>query len=517
MTLSGHPERAARCVSVGPRQRPAVTKRGAPPTMARHVGCRAGRVAAACRHSVISTSHRAPPLRAQRGFLIAAGLALAFGLAFGGIEGLVTAVAGVGITRWLGPRWTIAAALVALSIATVALFVEAPLVDLYDMFAAGRPITAAAARCSGILAMTAVLEFARRARARSESSSVETGTRVGSAWRVWWVIGGFGAFALVAVFTNSHDRYITDLLIGDNHFSLFFDPGKLFARHLSLWDSIHGLGRTRNNFWPVPTGALSLVRGIGVDAITAQRLWHAGILTAAGTGAACLIRQFRSGLGPLHVITGLLYMFAPASAVTLHSSYFLLSYALAPWFAITFLKGVRSNEPWRWAAVFALLFFIPGNPNFASLIDALIPILLIAVYLVHVDRSRHWREITAWLARAGLLAVLISAAALVTTQFESDVIAGNVNGTELPAHVAQNSSWFETMRGLGWWLLYFHSDKGVELRQFGPYFTSAPIIVASVALPLLALLAIGWTRARERLLFGILMLVGAGIVVGGFP
>jgi Alpha-(1->3)-arabinofuranosyltransferase len=456
--------------------------------------------------------------------------ALAFGLLFGGLEGLLIAAGGVLLTAWRGPRLVIGASAACLAAAVVLVLTEASLTTVYDSFAVDRPIAAAAARAAGILAMVAILAFAERERDRMRfllESALPRSKQVPDARdkqvltaqsnRIWLLALTFAAVALVAVFTNSRGRYITDLLLGDNHFSLFWNPGELLGRQQSLWDPLHGLGRTRNNFWPVPTGFMWLIRSVGVPAIVAQRLWHAAILAAAGIGMAVLLRQFRPRVGTEHAVSGLVYMFVPISAVTLHSSYFLLSYGLAPWFATVFLRGVRTERPWRWAAVFALLFFVPGNPNYASLLYALIPVAFTAIYVVHIERSTRWRDVMAWIGRALLLSAIVSAAGLVTTHYEADVVAANLNQTELAEHTAQNSSWFESLRGLGWWLVYFRISRVVALHQFAPYFTSWPAILTSVAVPLLAFVTLGWNRARERLLFGLLTVVGAAIVVGGFP
>jgi arabinofuranan 3-O-arabinosyltransferase len=335
---------------------------------------------------------------------------------------------------------------------------------------------------------------------------------------LWPCVLFLATAAAVAVFTNSPGAYVNDVLVGDNFYSFFAEPWKLLARNAWLWDSVHGLGRTRSNFVPVPLAALGGLRALGASTFVTERLWHVALLTSAGAGMLAVVRLFRPRVGLAHVVAALVYMFGPYSALYLIPSAYFLGYALAPWFLVVFVRAVTGRHPWRWAAVFALLVFIPGNLNYAVLVYSLLPIVPAACYLVYVDRSVRARTVFSWLARALLLVIVVSLPAIVTTVLDSDVVAANLSGTELPRQIAGNSSWSESWRGLGWWLAYlFSSSRTLDLRQFAGYYDSVPGMAASFAVPLFALGTVWLSRDRLRLFFGGILVLGVAIMAGAYP
>jgi MFS family permease len=96
-------------------------------------------------------------------------LGLGFGALFGGIVGALIAAVGIAIVAWRGPRWVVGCSLACLLVAAVATVTEASLSAEYDDFGHGRPIAAEMARAAGILAMVAVIAFARRERRQPDA------------------------------------------------------------------------------------------------------------------------------------------------------------------------------------------------------------------------------------------------------------------------------------------------------------------------------------------------------------
>ena len=83
-----------------------------------------------------------------------------------------------------------------------------------------------------------------------------------------------------------------------------------------------------------------------------------------------------------------------------------------------------------------------------------------------------WR----WAWRSGLLSALTCSAAIVVLWFSGPEVSANLRTTELPEAVARTSSWFESWRGLGFWLTYFRDALPAldVLRSPAiPYFTAA--------------------------------------------
>ena len=441
---------------------------------------------------------------------------------FAGVVGIVAATVGLALIAVVGPRWVAAAGLAGLAGAAVATVTETQLSRAYGSdFAVNRPIAAEMARVAGILVLVALVGFVRRERANRVASSTGADAALAGEQRrsrLWPVAVPFGLLALVAILTNSPGHYIDEILIGDTHFDLFWDPLELLGRQRWLWDPYRGLGRTRSNFWPVPTGALSLVRELGVSAVLTQRLWHVALLTTAGVGMAAVIRLFRPRLGVEQIVAGLVYMFGAFSAAFFYPSFYFLGYALAPWFVVMIVEGVRGRRPWRWAAAFALLFFISGNLNYAALIYAMAPMVPAAIYVVGIERTGRASALFAWITRAAFLSALVSVAGLVTSHFDADVILQNLNLTEADLSVQVEVAWAESWRGMGLWFLNLHGGTPVlDFPQLASYFNSAPVILATFAVPCAAIATLFLTRGRARLLFGATMLLGVALMVGAFP
>jgi len=337
-------------------------------------------------------------------------------------------------------------------------------------------------------------------------------SRLGSAARSpWAILGVLAALALAALLTNSPGQYI-----GDNRFEFFWAPADLLVRHLGIWEPSRGLGRMRWDFWPATTSYLAVLRGIGLSPALAERVWHATLITTGGVGVASLVRFFRPRIDVEHWAAALLYAFGPFSALFLLPSNLYIGYCFAPWLLLVFLRGVTADRPWRWAAVFALLIFIPGNMNYPALVFAVLPILPASLYLVLVERRASWRTVIGWIVRAAGLTILVSAAALATTMFSNEINRENLLVTETAVDISRGSSWSESWRGFGFWLAYWSDARGVVLPQFGSYFW-APVVAATFVAPILAVGAVWRTRWRPRLLFAVMLVLGLTLMVGAFP
>ncbi len=254
--------------------------------------------------------------------------------------------------------------------------------------------------------------------------------------------------------TSASGRYI-----GDNRFELYWAPFELLERHLAIWDSTRGLGRPRWDFWPATTAVIAVLRGIGLGPELAERIWHTALLTTAGVGAAAALRLFRPRIGIEHWVAAFLYAFGPFAAVYLLPTNLFVGHAFAPWFLFAFVKGVRGDTPLRWAALFALLVFVPGNMNYPALLFAALPIVPAALYLTLVDRSVAWGRIFRWVGAAAVLTLLVSAAALVTVRASSAINDENLALTETVREINRTSSWSESWRGLGFWGAYWGDSR----------------------------------------------------------
>lgn len=328
--------------------------------------------------------------------------------------------------------------------------------------------------------------------------------------RTWLIALALLALALLATFANAPGEYVRD-----NRFAFYWAPGQLLSRYASIWDASRGLGLMRWDFWP--TSVITyVIRAAGTPAWATERIWHAIQLALGGTGMVVLLKLFRPRIGIEHVVAGLFYTFSPITVIFLLPSSLFLGYAFAPWLLVAFVHGARRERPLRWAAVFALIVFAAGNvnyPGFPGIALAALPIIPAAAYLVLVERSATWRRVGVWCAEAAALAILVSATALFTTYVGSAALSENLAKTETFSAISSNSSWSESWRGAGFWLVYL----GAERPQAARYITSLPFVVATFVAPCIALGTLWLSRIRPRLLFASIMILGVAVMVGSYP
>ncbi|HEX9993316.1 MAG TPA: alpha-(1-_3)-arabinofuranosyltransferase family protein, partial [Acidimicrobiales bacterium] len=358
------------------------------------------------------------------------------------------------------------------------------------------------------------MAVAERARTAPATTGPPAPPRAGWGERRRWVAGGAAgaALALAATLTNSPGWYV-----GDNRFEQYWSPGRLLARVPSLWDPSRGLGRPRGEFLRVTTAVVGLYRSLGASPWLTQRLWHATLLVVAGLGAAALVRCLRPRADVAVAVAGLAYAFSPVAAASLVPSALFFNYAIAPWLVVALVRGTTGARPWRWAAVFALLVFAGGSTDPPGLVYAVALLVPAAVYVAAVARAATGRRVAGWLARAGALSLAVSAAVLVQVVYGAASLSARLYGTETPETVSQASSWSESWRGLGFWISYARDGGRLVRPQHAAWFDSAPVVLATFAVPVAAVLALARSRWRGRLLFAAFAVVGLVAMVGSYP
>jgi len=329
--------------------------------------------------------------------------------------------------------------------------------------------------------------------------------------RLWPVGALFAALAVAATVSDGAGRYVAD-----NRFEQYFNPARTLAKMFSVWDGSRGLGGPREDVWLGTTVPVALIRGLGFAPAGAERLFHALCLVTFGLGVVALIRMFRPRIGAEHVVAGLLAMFGPFSASFLLPSNLYAMTALSPWLVVVFIRGVRDDRPWRWAAVFALLVLWAGNSDTPGLVYVVVMLIAVSLYLVIVERSVRSRDIVLWTIKAMVLCIGCTAWLLVKTYYANEALSARLAATELPSASATSSSWSESLRGLGNWLSYFRDGGRLSKPQTAAYMERPWIIVATFIPPIVALLVLWRSRWRTRLMFGAMALGGVVVMVGGF-
>jgi hypothetical protein len=300
---------------------------------------------------------------------------------------------------------------------------------------------------------------------------------------------------------------------------LYLDPTRLLERAPSMWDPNIGLGTVthQNIGYVFPMGPYYWVmENVGFPSWVAQRIWLGSLLFFAGAGVLYLARTLDLR-GPGAVVAALAYMLSPYSLhYAARISVILLPWAGLAWMLALMVRALRKGG-WRYPAAFAIVVQIVGSVNATALVFALIAPLLWVPYAVWVTREVDWKRAATTVARIGVLTLGASLWWMAGLWAQGSYGIDILRYTETVKTVATAGVAPEVLRGLGYWFFYGGDKLGNWIEASVHYTTSRPLIVASYAVPTLALLAAAFVRWRHRLYFAVLMLVGVAIAVGAHP
>ncbi|MBV8462512.1 MAG: DUF3367 domain-containing protein, partial [Acidimicrobiales bacterium] len=300
---------------------------------------------------------------------------------------------------------------------------------------------------------------------------------------------------------------------------LYLDPGRYVRAAASLWNPDVGLGTvTHENIgYLLPMGPFFWVMAeLHVPLWVAQRLWTAGLLTAAGTGALYLCRVL--GLrGPGRFVTAVAFMYTPyVLQYSGRISVILLPWAGLPWMIAFVVRATRQGG-WRYPALFALVVALVSGINASSIIYVGIAPLLWLPYAVLVAREADWRRVWGVAWRTGLLCALVSLWWAIGLQVEAAYGINVLKVTETVPATSSASLASEILRGLGYWYFYGADRIGPWTQAMVPYTQNVALILVSFLLPALCFAAAFLVRWRYRSYFVMLVVVGTVLAVGPNP
>ena len=197
-------------------------------------------------------------------------------------------------------------------------------------------------------------------------------------------------------------------------------------------------------------------------------------------------------------------------------SVILLPWAGLGWMLALMVRALRKGG-WRYPAAFAIVVQIVGSVNATALVFALLAPLLWVPYAVWITREVDWRRAVLTLARIGVLTLGASLWWISGLWAQGAYGIDILKYTETVKTVATAGVAPEVLRGLGYWFFYGGDKLGNWIEASVHYTQSRPLIVASYAVPTLALLAAAFIRWRHRFYFAVLMLIGLAIAVGAHP
>ena len=313
-------------------------------------------------------------------------------------------------------------------------------------------------------------------------------------------------------------------VVFDSRIELSADIGRFLDRVAEVWSPTVDLGHVQSGQFVgylFPMGPwFAAWNATGLPLWIGQRIWLGLLLAGAACGAARLAAELfdrhdvttRLAAGCFYLSTPYVVVFAGGSSITL------LAYAGLPWLMLAVHRGALAPRSWRWPAIAGLLVgATAGGVNAAVLVW----VVLGALLLLHYESlvlGRPWRAVGGFLWRAAACTVLASAWWVIPVALQARYGADFLRFTEGPETIWATPSVSESIRGLGYWLLYL--DVGGEpVRAVAhTYLYDTPVVLATFTLPLLALFGLRWTRDQPYGPFFALLAAGTLVVMAaGFP
>ena len=317
-------------------------------------------------------------------------------------------------------------------------------------------------------------------------------------------------------------------LVADTKVDLHVEPLRFLADAAAAWAPSGGLGQVQAGqyagyLWPMgPFYALGDL--VGLAPWVVHRLWLGTLLALAAWGTVRLLDALlERPRGVPALVAGVLVIANPYVVVFANrTSVTLLAYALLPWLLLCVQRGLRDPRGWWWPAALALLVTsLGGGVNAAVAGWVLLGPALLILYEAMLGGIA-WRDAGRFVARALPLTLLASAwwiaPVLVQVRYGVDFLPF----TEPAGAIWTSTSMSESLRLMGFWVAYLGVGYGTQLS---PAFDTAPtllgasgLIVASFAIPGLAIAGFAWTRRwRYGPFFAALALLGLLTMFTGFP
>ena len=314
----------------------------------------------------------------------------------------------------------------------------------------------------------------------------------------------------------------------DTRIELTVDPVRFLHNVASVWSSTEDLGHVQSGQFVGYLAPMApwyaFAHEIGISPWVAERIWLGTLLALASWGVVRLLEVLLDRPPGLpHAIAGLLFMANPYVVVAIsRATIVLLAYAALPWLLVCAHRGLRAPGSWRRPAMIGLLFALAGGGVNAALLFwiSLAPIGLL-IYEVSVVRSATWRAAGRFTWRAALCTFVACLWWIVPVLLQARYGANFLKFSEQPFTILATPSISESLRLLGYWLIYFGIGTGPAVPSVGVaglYLFNRAVILATFAAPLLAFASVvkvrRWIYAPY---FVMLAMVGLFIMSAGFP
>ena len=337
------------------------------------------------------------------------------------------------------------------------------------------------------------------------------------------VVASLSVLCYVLAFLQRPGRTFTDTRI-----ELSVDPVHFLHSVASVWSSTEDLGHVQSGQFVGYLAPMApwyaFAHAIGMPTWIAERIWLGSLLALAAWGTVRLLETLldqRAGL--THFAAGLLFVANPYVVVAIgRATVVLLAYAALPWLLLFTHRGLRNAWSWRAPAAIGLVFALSGGGVNAALLFwiAIAPIGLV-LYEVVVLGSATWSNAFRFSLRAVVCVVVASLWWVVPVLLQTRYGADFLKFTEQPFAIFATPSLSESLRLLGYWLVYFGIGQGPfhpVVGAAGVYLFNPLVIAATFAVPLIAFAGLLRTRHWIYAPFFVVLAMGTLIIMSlGFP
>ncbi len=324
---------------------------------------------------------------------------------------------------------------------------------------------------------------------------------------------------VISFWQRPHSRF------SDQRIELITDPGRLFSQVANLWTSTIDLGHIQASQFVgylFPMGPFfALGDALGLPVWLVQRFWIAGILAIGAWGVVRLLeRLLPARTQSAAFIAGLIYITGPFITIGLNrGTSWLLAAALLPWMLLWTQRGIARGGDWVAAAAVALLMAAAGGGLNAAVVFWLLAAIVL-LGLFEAATGPGLRAVLAFGWRAALLGAITSLWWIVPVIAQALYGANYLTFTEHAAAIFHTPSASESLRLLGYWVGYIsgYPDPAPQLPAIAGYLLSAPTILATFAVPAIAVASILLLRRwRYATFFALLLSLAVLTMSLGFP
>lgn len=302
----------------------------------------------------------------------------------------------------------------------------------------------------------------------------------------------------------------------DNQMIFSFNPMRGLRSSFNIWDNSQNMGGMRSTYLPFQYAIMAVIRSLGFSVARAQQVWVCLLLMTGGMGACRLAFALRPRARVGALVTGVVFITSPFVIGFLFPTWLFVYMVICPWVLTAVIEGSRGLYLWKWSAIISLAVAAAGSTNIPALIYSMIPAICWAVIIfVSVRTAR--KNLLKLSIRVALLTVPILTPSIIRLALAKEQLAANLATSETTAIIAQSSSWSESWRGFGSWILYWNPGGRILVSYFEPYITSPWLLLSTMAIPAIAIAALLFTRGWERLLLAGMAVIAVTLMVGSFP